>query len=420
MVPTSMPGPPSAVSAASVLDHGTRGGGERRLAHQVLGRIAGDEQLGEDDEIGALGGRLGARLAQLGGVAGEIADDRIELGQGDLQPIGDCVRHGRTLRLAPRRTQRGNQGRQGMSGKAATALGCGAILLWSTLASLTVLSGGLPPFQTTAIAFAIGAAVIGLAAIARGRAAAMRPTPASLALGVYGLFGYHALYFAALRLAPPAEAHLVSSLWALLIVLFSALLPGHRLRQAHVLGALLGFAAATLLVWSRLGDDAVAPAGRLGFVLALGCALVWSSYSVASRLLASVPSESLAASCLVTRCSRWPAAWRWRRGSPLPVPSPGSRSLPWARPARRRLPAVGHRHEAGRHLAARRARLRVADPVDRAAGGSRSCRADLGARRRLPADGGGRGHRHAAAERVRPRVRRNPWVPALALQARPG
>ena len=187
-----------------------------------------------------------------------------------------------------------------MSGKAATGLGLGAVLLWSTLASLTVLSGGLPPFQTTAIAFAIGAAVIGLAAIARGRAVAMLPTPASLALGVYGLFGYHALYFAALRMAPPAEAHLVSSLWALLIVQFSALLPGHRLRKAHVFGALLGFAAAALLVWSRLGDGAVAPAGRLGFVLALGCALVWSSYSVASRLLASVPSESLAASCLAT------------------------------------------------------------------------------------------------------------------------
>jgi drug/metabolite transporter (DMT)-like permease len=34
--------------------------------------------------------------------------------------------------------------------------------------------------------------------------------------------------------------------------------------------------------------------------LALGCAFVWSSYSVASRLLAAVPSESLAAPCLAT------------------------------------------------------------------------------------------------------------------------
>jgi drug/metabolite transporter (DMT)-like permease len=187
-----------------------------------------------------------------------------------------------------------------MTGRTATGVGAGAILLWSTLASLTVLSGSLPPFQTTALAFAIGAAVVGAAAIARGRAVAMLPTPASLALGVYGLFGYHALYFAALRLAPPAEAHLINSLWALFIVLFSALLPGHALRINHVLGAVLGLGAATLLVWSRIGDTAMAPDQWLGFALALGCALVWSSYSVASRLLASVPSESVAASCLAT------------------------------------------------------------------------------------------------------------------------
>lgn len=187
-----------------------------------------------------------------------------------------------------------------MSSRTATALGMGAILLWATLASLTVLSGRLPPFQTTAIAFTIGGAVIGLVAVARGRTAFMMPTPASLALGIYGLFGYHALYFAALKLAPPAEAHLLNSLWALFIVLFAALLPGHRLQINHVLGALLGLAAAALLVWSRIGADEAATSSRLGFAFALGCALVWSSYSVASRLLAGVPSESLAVSCLAT------------------------------------------------------------------------------------------------------------------------
>jgi len=187
-----------------------------------------------------------------------------------------------------------------VSSKSATALGLGAILLWATLASLTVLSGRLPPFQTTAMAFAIGGSVIALAAVGRGRAAYMKPTQASLALGVYGLFGYHALYFAALKLAPPAEAHLLNSLWALFIVLFAALLPGHRLRINHVLGALLGLAAAALLVWSRIGADEAAISSRLGFAFALGCALVWSSYSVASRLLADVPSESLAVSCLAT------------------------------------------------------------------------------------------------------------------------
>ncbi len=186
-----------------------------------------------------------------------------------------------------------------MSSRGATVLGAGAILLWSTLASLTVLAGPIPPFQTTAIAFAIGGAVVALTALLRGRARLMWPTPTSLALGVYGLFGYHALYFAALKLAPPAEAHLVNSLWALFIVLLSGLLPGSHLRMRHVAGALIGLAAATLLVSSKLGTGDAA-ASRLGFALAFGCALVWSTYSVSSRLLAAVPSESVAISCLAT------------------------------------------------------------------------------------------------------------------------
>jgi drug/metabolite transporter (DMT)-like permease len=185
-----------------------------------------------------------------------------------------------------------------MSPNTATALGMGAILLWATLASLTALKGPVPPFQTTAMVFTVGGLLMVLVAALRGRAALLRPTPASLVLGIYGLFGYHALYFAALSLAPPAEASLITSLWALLTVLFSGLLPGHRLRLAHIAGALLGFAAAVILVHDKLGAGQAAEGARWGYVLALGCAFVWSSYSVASRLLASVPSESLAAPSL--------------------------------------------------------------------------------------------------------------------------
>jgi drug/metabolite transporter (DMT)-like permease len=198
--------------------------------------------------------------------------------------------------------------------KSATLLGVGAILLWATLASLTALRGAIPPFETTAIVFAIGGAVVLLAAAARARLALVRPTFASLALGVAGLFGYHALYFAALKLAPPAEASLVASLWALFTVLFSGLLPAHRLSLRHVVGALLGLAAATVLVWDRLGAGDAGSASTLGFALAFACALVWSSYSVASRLFAEVPSESVAISCLATAalalvCSRAFETW---------------------------------------------------------------------------------------------------------------
>jgi drug/metabolite transporter (DMT)-like permease len=182
---------------------------------------------------------------------------------------------------------------------AATAIGVAAIALWATLASLTALRGAIPPFETTTIVFTIGGAIIAAAAVLRGRGAWLVPTRASFALGVYGLFTYHALYFAALTLAPPAEASLIASLWALLTVLFAGLLPNHRLRIAHVIGALMGFAAAAILVHDKLGT-AQSSQALLGFALAFACAFVWSSYSVASRLLAAVPSESIAVPCLAT------------------------------------------------------------------------------------------------------------------------
>lgn len=188
-----------------------------------------------------------------------------------------------------------------VSPRTATLLGFGAVLLWSTLASLTALKGpGIPPFQTTAITFLIGGVTIAAIAILSGRAAAMKPTAASLPLGVYGLFVFHVLYFAALKLAPAAEASLITSLWALFTVLFSGLLPGHTLHLRHIVGALLGLGAATLLVWNKIGGSTDFPHSHIGFALAFGCALVWSSYSVMSRLVAAVPSESLALPCFIT------------------------------------------------------------------------------------------------------------------------
>ena len=202
----------------------------------------------------------------------------------------------------------------------ATALGTGAILLWATLASLTALRGPIPPFQTTAIVFLIGSVVIALVAVLRGRARLLEPTWASFALGVYGLFVYHALYFAALTLAPPAEASLITALWALLTVLFSGLLPNHRLRAQHVIGALIGLGAAALLVHDKLGSDAPAAGARLGYALAFACAFVWSSYSVASRLLAEVPSEAIAAPCFATALLAAACSAMFEQWTPPPGP----------------------------------------------------------------------------------------------------
>src|SRR5208337_336736 len=137
-----------------------------------------------------------------------------------------------------------------------------------------------PPFELAALTFSVGGLCGIVYTAARGNLRALvQPWPV-WAVGIGGLFGYHALYFAALRRAPPADASLIAYLWPLLIVLFSAALPGERLRPRHVLGAALGFAGAATLFLSRGAGFASAGERALaGYGLALACAFVWSGYS---------------------------------------------------------------------------------------------------------------------------------------------
>lgn len=186
-----------------------------------------------------------------------------------------------------------------MTSRVATLIGLSAILMWSLLAVMTVATGTIPPFQLAAMTFAIGALAAAVGWIVRPQAVrALRQPPLVWAIGVGGLFGYHALYFLALRLAPPAEAGLLNYLWPLLIVLFSSLLPGERLKLHHLAGALLGLAGTVLLF---TGNGATIERAYLpGLAAAFVAAFVWASYSVLSRRLSAVPTDAVAGFCFVT------------------------------------------------------------------------------------------------------------------------
>jgi drug/metabolite transporter (DMT)-like permease len=190
-----------------------------------------------------------------------------------------------------------------MSRSTATLIGFGAILIWSLLAVLTAATGPVPPFQLVAMTFGIGG-VLGLAvSAARGRLRQVVPPWQVLALGCLGPFGDTTAFFAAVKLAPPAEANLVHYLWPLLIVLFSALLPGGRLKPRHVVGALIGLAATGLILAGRFRPEVFQASDArmwLGFTFAFVGAFAWAAYSVLSRRLAEVPTETVTAVCLMS------------------------------------------------------------------------------------------------------------------------
>lgn len=196
-----------------------------------------------------------------------------------------CILYAATM------TATNNQRRKAM------AAGLAAIGLWGSLAALSVLAGAIPPFQMVAMTFALGTAIGVVRAAARGVSiTSLLHWPLQVwLLGVAGLFGYHALYFASLQLAPPAEANLVNYLWPLLIVLLSAPLAGERLGWPHLAGAALGFTGVALLAFGR--GVHFEGSHVLGYLLALGCALTWSLYSVLSRRFGETPTDAIAAFC---------------------------------------------------------------------------------------------------------------------------
>lgn len=180
----------------------------------------------------------------------------------------------------------------------ATLSGLLAIQLWASLALLTTLTGSLPPFQVLATSFGVAAVLGLLRAALRGKAGwneLRQPLPA-LALSTAALFGYHALYFIALKRAPALEANLLNYMWPLLIVLFAGLLPGVRVRGGQIVGTLLGLVAAVVLVTK---GSSLQIRGEFvpGYLAALSAAVVWAAYSVLNRRHAQVPSAAITVAC---------------------------------------------------------------------------------------------------------------------------
>lgn len=166
-------------------------------------------------------------------------------------------------------------------------LALSAIVLWASLAALGVSLSHVPPFLLTGLALLTGSLIALPLSGFRWREWVVPPT--TLALGVYGLFGFHLLLFIALRTAPAVEANLINYLWPLgMVVLAPLCLPGMALKRGHIGAALLGFAGAAVAILGRGSTEGLSLSGgfHIGYVYALGAALVWATYSLGTRRVA--------------------------------------------------------------------------------------------------------------------------------------
>jgi drug/metabolite transporter (DMT)-like permease len=173
---------------------------------------------------------------------------------------------------------------------AANLYALGAIALWASLAALGVSLAHVPPFLLTGLGLLVGSLIA--LPLSRFDWRRWRVPASTLALGVYGLFGFHFLLFIALRHAPPVQANLVNYLWPLGIVVLAPLfLPGVRLAPRHIAAALVGFAGAALaILGASRGTEAT---WAWGYLPALGSAFIWASYSLLTKRVAAFPTAAI-------------------------------------------------------------------------------------------------------------------------------
>lgn len=182
----------------------------------------------------------------------------------------------------------------------ANLLALGAVGLWASLAVLGVMLSHIPPFLLTGVALLVGSLIA--LPLSRFDLRQWRVPASTLAVGIYGLFGFHFLLFIALRHAPPVQANLVNYLWPLGIVVMAPLfLPGVTLTRTHVLAALTGFAGAALAILGGSGGGGTtAPLWAWGYVPAAGSAFIWASYSLLTKRVKPFPTASIGSFALVS------------------------------------------------------------------------------------------------------------------------
>ncbi|EKD36956.1 MAG: protein of unknown function DUF6 transmembrane [uncultured bacterium] len=157
----------------------------------------------------------------------------------------------------------------------------GAILCWASLPAAT--GSGLKELSTEELmfySFASAAFYLYVQDIITLRTAKVFFPGIKVSLmGVWGIFLYHYIYYLALDNAPLAEGAILATTWSFWIVVFSSLLLFRKLKISIVVTALVGLFGAGLVI--SAGKELTFEMSSVkGYLLALLCGLIWSSFSV--------------------------------------------------------------------------------------------------------------------------------------------
>ena len=167
------------------------------------------------------------------------------------------------------------------------------ILIWSSGAILMSRLTQVPSLLQ------LGTALLVSGSLSLPRIGEWRLPPRTWLVGIGGIFGYHFLRFTSFKFAPIVEANLLNYLWPLFIVALSPVVfPGYPLRRHHVVGTLIGFAGAVLIV--TRGKLSLNPVHIQGHLIAAGAALTWALYSLLTKRVPRFPTSAVGGFCFTS------------------------------------------------------------------------------------------------------------------------
>jgi drug/metabolite transporter (DMT)-like permease len=190
-----------------------------------------------------------------------------------------------------------------------------SVIFWGgTWISGRHLAQAMGPFSAAFLRFAVASAfLLYLSRRVHGTIPlpARRDLPGLALLGLTGVFGYNACFFAGLRTVPASRAALIVAAIPTVVSLYSGLALRERFGPARLCGIALSFCGAGLVLCG--GDPGALFHGGLGSgdLCILGCVACWAAYTLAGRaVMARVsPLSAVTWSCLLGGAFLFPPAF---------------------------------------------------------------------------------------------------------------
>jgi len=173
-----------------------------------------------------------------------------------------------------------------------------AVLLWSLAPTLGALARSVPPLQLTALCFAVASVMTAPVVYRKGRTpgggiGSAAPICLMTPLLMVGAVG---CYFWGLARAPAGNVTLVTYIWPVLFVVATEILAWGRVRVSVVIGCLLAFAGAGLLL---LSEGASLQTSWTGYAAGVLSGTSWAAFSLVARRQAVPIARQLPVLCML-------------------------------------------------------------------------------------------------------------------------